>query len=484
MKSVLLLFMLVFTMNHWAHSRSPLAGQKAQPEEGKKFVESYVVAFNSGEEAMRAFLTENVSKASLEQRSVDVRLQIYHQLIENLAGLALEGIQEITNSSITALMHTRKDGWVLMTFELDDGLPQKMVALRIEDTDAPGSEPKSEITERDAINAIDKFLKEETKNEEFSGSVLIAKDGKTIYKKAFGRASKEFGVRNSSDTRFNLGSINKIFTQVAIGQLLETGKLSLVEPIKQHLPEYPNRTAAEKVTIRQLLDMKSGIGDFFGDKFDATPKDKFRTLQDYHPMFAGESLHFEPGTNREYSNGGYVVLGTIIEKISGQSYYDYVRDHIFKPAGMMNTESYEADAVVPDVAEGYTRESTKEKWKKNIYTRPARGSSAGGGYSTVEDLLKFTIALENNMFFADPSTWSTLRSEGHSGSSTATAAPAQKARTPGRIAMGIFGGAPGINSGVETGIGKGYTAIVLANYDPPAAEQTMKRIREFLKRVH
>lgn len=446
---------------------------------GKKLVESYVAAFNSGEGAMRAFFTENVSAASLEQRPVDARLEIYRRLRQNFSGLALESIKQITNASITALMHTTKDEWILLTFELAPGPPLKLVSLRVEDTEAPGTESVPDMTEKEAISAIAQLLDEKNKIDEFSGNVLIAKDGKTIYKKAYGLASKEFGVRNRIDTKFNLGSINKIFTKIATDQLIQRGKLAFSDPLISHLPDYPNKIAAEKVTIRHLLDMTSGIGDFFGERFDATPKDKFRTITDYLPMFAGDSLQFEPGTQKQYSNGGYIVLGAIIEKVSGQSYYDYVRDHIFRPAGMKNTDSYEADTPVLDLAEGYTRENPREAWKNNIYTRPARGSSAGGGYSTVDDLLKFTTALEKNAFLDGAGVGSDSAAE----TRAVDDATGRREKPSGRVGMGIFGGAPGINAGIETGVGKGYTIIVMANYDPPAAENVMKRIREFMKGV-
>ncbi|MBI4546916.1 MAG: beta-lactamase family protein [Ignavibacteriae bacterium] len=474
MKATFIVFLLSLCVLHGAYSKNLHTLQADQTEEAKKLVGAYVAAFNSGEEAMRAFFMESVSKVSLEQRPVDARISIYRQMRENFQELTLHKIQEITTNSITALMRTKKDEWFLFTFELEPGLPLKMVAIRVEDTDAPESASKSPMTEKEAIKAIKQFLEDKSKKDEFSGIVLVAKDGKAIFKKAFGMASKEFNVPNRIDTKFNLGSINKIFTQVAIGQLYEQGKLSFSDRISKYLPDYPNRTVAEKVTTRHLLDMTSGIGDFFGDKFDTAPKDKLRKISDFLPLFANDSLLFEPGTQRQYSNGGYIVLGAIIEKVSGQSYYDYVREHIFKPAGMENTESYEADSSVPNLAEGYTRESPKESWRKNIYTRPARGSSAGGGYSTAEDLLKLTIALENKTFFANAETWSTLRGEPTSRGG---------AKTPRQGGVGIFGGAPGINAGIETSIGKGYTAIVMSNYDPPAAADVMKNIREFLKSV-
>ena len=443
----------------------------SQTGNARKIIEAYVTAFNNGETAMLNFLTDNISDASLKQRPLEVRLPIYRQMKGEMGELTLQQIQENTNTSITALMHTKNDEWFLFTFELEQEPQHKIIGIRIENTDEPESTTAPKVKEIEALQSVAQFLDEKTKRGEFSGTVLIAKNGKAILKRAYGMASKEFKVINRIDTKFNLGSINKIFTTIAIGQLYEQGKISLNDPIIKFLPNYPNKTAAQKVIIRHLLDMTSGIGDFFGEKFENTPKDKLRTIDDFLPMFANDSLKFEPGSQRQYSNGGYIVLGAIIEKISGESYYDYVREHIFKPTGMLNTESYEADIPVPNLAEGYTREETDKPWRNNIYTRPARGSSAGGGYSTAEDLLMFTVALEKNTFFKNPETWETLRGE----------PSGQKSRRQG--GLGFFGGAPGINSGIETNIGKGFTAIVMSNYDPPTAEDVMKKIREFLTNV-
>jgi len=218
------------------------------------------------------------------------------------------------------------------------------------------------------------------------------------------------------------------------------------------------------VTIAHLLDMTGGIGDFFGEKFDATPKNKIRTLDDYLPLFANEPLRFEPGTKREYSNGGYVVLGLIVERASGKSYYDYVEENICRPAGMTRTGHLDADAPSENVASGYTRawdgnEHPGEPRRNNVYTRPARGSSAGGGYSAAEDLLKLIAALESDKLGAPEAA---------------------------RVAaggMGIAGGAPGISAAVETAAKNEYAVIMLSNYDPPASEKVARKIGSWVRRI-
>src|SRR5262249_35303008 len=141
---------------------------------------------------------------------------------------------------------------------------------------------------------------------------------------------------------------------VAIAQLAQQGKLAFTDPIGKHLPYYPNKDAARKVTIHHLLTHTSGIGDYFNQKFMEASKDRFRTIADFFPLFADKPLAFEPGKEFRYSNAGFMVLGAVVEKVSGQNYYDYVREHIYKPAGMVNTDAYEMDHDTPNLAIGYT----------------------------------------------------------------------------------------------------------------------------------
>ena len=217
------------------------------------------------------------------------------------------------------------------------------------------------------------------------------------------------------------------------------------------------------------------MGDFFGEKFENTPKDKIRSLADYLQFFVKDSLEFEPGTQRRYSNAGYIVLGLIIEKISGEDYYDYVRKHIFLPAGMTSTGSYMMDGVTPKLATGYEHpESSAAAWESNIYTAPARGSSAGGGYSTLHDLFRFLRALRTGkLLSAKYSAWML------SGDS-----PKDNPKLPLTTgSIGIAGGAPGINAAIEFSAAGGNTVIVLANYSPPAAGEVAKVLRGYLERI-
>jgi CubicO group peptidase (beta-lactamase class C family) len=243
-----------------------------------------------------------------------------------------------------------------------------------------------------------------------------------------------------------------------VHQLAAQGKLSFNDVIKIFLPDYPNREAAEKVTVRQLLDMTSGIGDFFGERYNKAPKERLRGISDYLSLFADKPLEFQPGTQRRYSNGGYIVLGAIIEKASGMDYYSYVRTNIFAPAKMTRTEWFDKTSTEPDIALGYTERSACESApsqarRTNTCMLPQRGSSAGGGYSIARDILNYTVALQGSLA---PATFE------------------------GRNGFGIAGGTEGVNAALDWDPRSGYTIIVLSNYDPPIAESVAHHIRALL----
>ncbi len=306
------------------------------------------------------------------------------------------------------------------------------------------------------LAALGKYVDALTARDLFSGTVLLARDGKPLFVKSYGLANKDFAVPNNNDTKYNLGSINKVFTKAALMQLRDEGKIDFSKTLRTYLPNYPS-DIADKVTINQLLEHTSGMGDFFGPDYQATPKNRLRTLSDYATLFAKKPLEFEPGSNRRYSNAGYIVLGLVIEKVSGMSYYDYVQTKIFAPLEMKDTASFPADAIVPNRATGYTTrgEDSDVPRHPNTYTLPGRGSSAGGGYSTAADMLRFVTSTRKVL---SPAAFAELIGD-----------------PPG---LGFGGGAPGLNAAVELE-GK-WAVIVLSNYDPPTAEEVAKNVRTLL----
>jgi CubicO group peptidase (beta-lactamase class C family) len=336
------------------------------------------------------------------------------------------------------------------------------------------------------VQELQAYLEKAAAADRFSGAVLFAREGTPLFAKAYGLASKACNVPNRIDTKFNLGSMNKMFTAVAIAQLAQAGKLDFSDPLIKHLPDYPNKAVAEKVTLHQLLTHTSGIGDYFTRKFMETSKDRFRTIQDYFPLFVDKRLEFEPGKKFRYSNAGFMILGAVVEKVSGQSYFDYVREHIYQPAGMVNTDAYEMDYDTPNLAIGYTKQGAKagraSNRKNNLFMHVVKGGPAGGGFSTVEDLLRFDIALRTHRLLDQKHADIVLTGKvkmGPRGDIQYGYGFGVTDYRGTRIA-GHSGGFPGINSDLAMYLDKGYTVAVMSNYDPPAAQRVSDKLRELI----
>jgi CubicO group peptidase (beta-lactamase class C family) len=319
------------------------------------------------------------------------------------------------------------------------------------------------------VAVVDSFTRARVAMDSFSGVVVLARDDETLYSFSTGFADRAAGARNGPSTRFNLASNDKYFTRVAIRQLQQAGKLTMSDLVGKHLPGYPNARVRNEVTIKHLLDGRSGLRGFDNDD-DRTYRAslmKLRTLDDYVALFATDSLQSTPGTTYAYSNAAYVVLGKIVESASGQSYYDYVQRHIFEPAGMVKTGYFTVDEVTPNMAVPYTTSPKaigdfSAGAKKMTERQPAtpllayRGSSAGGGYSTADDLLRLARAIRSHR----------LLDAAHTDSLLGFRSP-----RPGYFDWdGWTGGSEGMNT-VFYLHSTGHVLVVLSNYDPPSATE-------------
>jgi len=332
------------------------------------------------------------------------------------------------------------------------------------------------LTEADALKALSARAERLAGEGEFAGAVLVAKEGPVLFSHAYGLADRKRGTPNTLRTRFRIGSMNKMFTAVAILQLVEAGKLELTAHLGKYLTDYLNRDVATKVTIHQLLTHTGGTGDIFGPDFDLH-RTGLRTLADYLQLYGKRGLEFQPGSRWSYSNYGFILLGRVIERVTGQSYYDYVQQHIYKPAGMTRSGSLPEDQAVPGRSIGYTKPPGTTAWVPNTDTLPYRGTSAGGGYSTVEDLTRFADALLSHKLLSPDSTELLVTGKVKARPGARYAYGFEDARdADGNGWVGHGGGAPGMNGDLRIYPKSGYVIAVLANIDPPAAQ----RISEYL----
>lgn len=283
---------------------------------------------------------------------------------------------------------------------------------------------------------LDKIVNEYNSIGMFSGNVLIAKDGNIVYEKQFGYADWEKKTPVTSETLFRIGSLNKVFTHAMIKQLEKENKLSLDDPLSKHLELYPAEIG-NKITIKMLIEMKAGLGDYGRNPAFNSDRGRFKTVSDFLEIIKDEPLLFEPGMGQEYSNSGYVVLGGIIEKVTGKSYTENLKERLLTPLGMSNTHYLLIGEMVPNMAKGTRITFSGEKMNSPFMEQP---SPAGGMFSNAQDLLKLDSYLQQT----------------------------------GLIPQGIRAGGTPVWNSVLAQMKDGYTVIINSNFGQVADEIIMR----------
>ena len=434
---------------------------------------AWLEAFNSGDRAklLEFFQKNNPSHAG----EIDGELGFRRMT----GGFKFMKAEESTPTRFTGIVREREsDTFARFAMEVEAAEPHHITKFDLEQIPIPAEFAPPRLGQDEALAALRAELEKRAASDSFAGAVLIAKSGEPIFTAAYGLADREKKIPNRVDTQFRIGSMNKMFTAVSVLQLVQAGKIKLTDPLGKYLTDYPNKEVASKVTIHQLLTHTGGTGDFFGPEFDKH-RLGLRTLQDYVKLYGQRGLEFEPGSKWAYSNYGFLLLGVLIERVSGQSYYDYVAEHVYKPAGMTLTASLAEDQVVPGRSVGYTHRRPRgagdgaaaEEWRPNTDTLPYRGTSAGGGYSTVEDLARFAGALENHKLLDAAHTELLVTGKVDTGGGEKYAYGFGERYFGGIHCFGHGGGAPGMNGDLEICPGPGYVIAVLSNLDPPAAQR-------------
>lgn len=307
----------------------------------------------------------------------------------------------------------------------------------------------------------------------FSGIVVVADHGKVVYSAAHGEANQDDRIPNRLDTRYNIGSIGKTFTAVATMQLVQAGKLRLDDTLGKFLPECPF-PEKDSITIQQLLNHSSGLGDYMEHDDYKRKASGIDTIADILPLIYAQKPQFPPGERFGYSNSGMVVLGAIIERISGLSYADYLQQRIFEPAGMTDSRLAQEDEVLPNRAIGYIPDPMGG-YRANV--REMIPASADGGLrTTATDLLRFDQALNGDVLL---DAGSRQRMFTPVGPAPFYASGWFTKRVDGHLAVGHGGGAPGINAEFRRYPDDGYTLIVLSNHGmgaTPLAEEIEKSL--------
>jgi CubicO group peptidase (beta-lactamase class C family) len=333
----------------------------------------------------------------------------------------------------------------------------------------------------------------------FSGAALAARHGKLLLQQGYGMADRQRGIANTAQTKFPIASMGKMFTGVAIAQLVEQHKLSFNDTIANYALGFPPEIAG-KVTIRQLLTHTAGMGDAALMRRPDRPEPP-HTLAGLLARIVTAPLQFEPGTRFSYSNDGFIVLGAVIERVTRQDYADYVREHIFRPAGMTDTDiRVYKPSDIPNMARGYTlvgedgqpvpppgsgQGSTAPSGTLRDNDEVQIGNPSGGAYSTVVDLRRFAQALTRHKFLGPALTDTVLAGK----VDTNRPGPGQDRyaygfddrRINGVRIVGHNGGSPGYEGQLDLYPDRGYTIVILTNQDQVLAP-ALRRSEELLTR--
>jgi CubicO group peptidase (beta-lactamase class C family) len=327
--------------------------------------------------------------------------------------------------------------------------------------DEAGRIKAAKLSDQQIARELRTFTERLARADVLSGVVALARDGVPIFEAAYGEANKEKHIANRINTKFNLASMGKMLTAIAIAQLVEGGELSYDDPLSKFMTSFPEEQSAKKIRIKHLLSHTSGLPMGNARPPDVSPK----TVDDFLAAVSEPPrLQFEPGTAFQYSNMGFVVLGKVIEKVSGQSYYEYVRARILEPAGMRDTVFEVRDPSHRDSATGYAKKfdsAGKAHFESDPSPRRGLAGPHGGAYSTIADLQSFDRALRTGKLLA-PQTVRLLM----------TAKPELGAIEYGygfdiNEALGTAGhsgGFHGISNNIDFFTQSGWTAIVLSNY--------------------
>lgn len=468
-----------------------MPGEKSYHDEpvmpgGKKGqrIQSLIATANSNDpDQIRLFMNEECTEKFRSFASMEEHINVFLNFRRTTGGVDFHSIRTYVperKETIVILKDRNFESWRAFAMTFDKSEDLLIAGLNFNIARTPSNVKGSHLTEKQFLQMITDVIQRICERDVFSGTVLIAQGDELLLTHACGEASKRFHVPNNIETKFNLGSMNKMFTATAVTQIVEKGLLSFEDTIDKHVDEsWLPKEITSKITVHHLLTHTSGLGSYFNETYMKGSKGLYRKVNDFKPLVKGEKPAFEPGKRFRYSNTGMLLLGVVIESVTGQSYFDYIRKNIYEPAGMKNSDSYEMDYPVENLAIGYSPDlKSKYGWQNNLFKHVIKGGPAGGGFSTVGDLHRFARAFQAGKLVSADSLKTILKD--HSGENYGYGFGI--AEGPSGKVVGHGGGFSGINGRLDIYLDKGYIVAVLSNYDN-GANPVAQKISQLLARV-
>ena len=452
----------------------------------------FAIIESGREDEIKNFVDANFSaNAFRRQQSAAEYVALFRKLHEQSGGLDVVRVLPGGNDQpISVLARSRRgQHYALIRAGLDTA-EGKLAGLGVDKAAAPDAPKLSDVSrplsEKEMIAAIENDLAERAAAGDFCGVVLIARGDEILLRRAYGDADREAKVPNTLNTKFHIASVGKMFTAVAIAQLVKAGKLSFTDTIAQVLPDYPNKEVAEKVTIHQLLTHTAGFGTFFESPGFVKGR-TYRNSTEEIAVYQDEKLFSTPGTRWRYSNAGYSLLGAIVERLSGKPYLEYVRENIFRPLGMRDTYVNPNGKAARKTSVFYTQSQLDplglEPYVADRTLGRGRATGFGGGFSTAPDILKFLRAFRTGKLLGDEMTQNVAEGKFNLDDKGLRrwAYGMSESIVNGETVRGHQGGS---RADMQMLWQSGYTVIVMVNAIPPPVNTVSNDIAAFITSQH
>jgi len=399
MKKIIIATILILLFGIYTYSQTDIPNTASGI-----ILQKAVTAINTGNiNTVKTFISENHSQRSIDFFGEDELFEMYYGIYDISHGLDFYRLIESSERKTVAVFRCRlTDAGYQFGVTMDSKLSNKIIGLStlpLAYTDENIGSKK--ISDDEIVKKLQSIMNGLEKGKVFSGVVLLARENKIIFNEAYGWEKHNPDIPASIYTKFNLASVGKMFTGIAIAQLCEKGILSYEDPIGKFLgEEWIPVDVGENVKIKHLLSHTSGIGggDFAITYVEEAVKNGYKNIDDYKDLSVNIQLDFDPGEKFDYSNMGYHLLGAIIEKVTGNNYFSYLKSQIFEPAEMTNAGFPLTNSNLESMAVGYEKVYEKGTlvYKDNRKKNRIKGSPAGSGYATSTDLFHFTQAIKNN----------------------------------------------------------------------------------------
>lgn len=468
LNAITILFVGLLTLPVPAFSQAAAAGSSDGPA-ARRLRELLAVVESGSSDRIRAYVREAYAPDVWRTTSEDRLVQWFTTLYDRSRGFTIDSLRA-TPTEAFALTRAELTGlWENVSVRVEPEPPHRIIGNASFIIDPPTS-PLSDagVSDAERVHEIEQIARRLSEADAFSGVVLLARGDSILYLGAFGKADRELGLEIRPDTRFGLASITKTFVTVAIAKLVEQGKLSWDDPLGRFFPDFPLAEAREEIRIRHLLTHSSGLQDFTRYCERNPCPEAFRSMDDYVRMVVlaqEDSLLYEPGTRSPYTNANFILLGGIIELVSGQPFYEYIRENVLLPAGMEDTDLSDPGRVPERLAIPYEKQYTDEGIRF-VGEAPPSGSYSdypapfAGAHSTARDLLRFAAALRSGRILRPETVEALLSSKPEAGNWGYGFDILDEERG----LVGHGGTWLGQSNSLDLFTESGYTAVILSNY--------------------